>query len=166
MSTNTKYLGPALHTAVYYNDKTQFDKLIANSNNFNIRDNNSNNVVHIAILMDRQDMLKQLAEAGADLNVLNNIGESPLEIAFRSEKAATVKLLIEQGTDTVLMAKFKDGTTLLHNIVKTADKLELLEFALDAGAKTETQDRRGNTALHYALQLAHTNKELSKQSCI
>jgi len=66
-------------------------------------------------------------------------------------------LLLESGAD--VNVKFHDGTTLLHNLVKTRNVSNLLDLALNSGAVIGTQDRRGNTPLHTAIQLAHTKRE-------
>ncbi len=151
---------PPLHKAVREDDMESFTKLLSESSNFGIQDSNGDNVVNVAVREGRLDMLKKLAKA-ADLNATNKNGEPPLEIAFRSGNAEMVRFLIAEGAD--INVKFKDGSTLLHNIVKNANELNLLDYALDNGAEIKMQDRRGNTALHYAVNLAYKNPELRQE---
>jgi ankyrin repeat protein len=149
----------SLHTAITENDEEKFRTLVSNSVNFNLQDSTGNNPVHAAVIAGRPEMLRELAKAGADLNALNRNNESPLELAFNAKNTEMVKLLIELGAS--ITTKFKDGTTLLHNIVRTADPL--LDFALQHGAPVGVQDRKGNTPLHTAIQLSATKPDQSTE---
>ena len=146
-----------LHRAVRENNLDLFNDLISKGNN-SIQDSNGDNVVHVAAKEGRVEMLKELAKT-ADLNAPNRAGEPLLEIAFRSGNAEMVGFLIMQP-NVDINVKFKDGSTLLHNIVKLADELNLLDDSLKHGAEITTQDRRGNTPLHYAINLASKNPDL------
>ncbi len=160
-SKNSTYVGPSLHEAIAKGDMNSFEDLMSKSGAFGLLDSDGNTVVHIAIKFNRIDMLQKLAAKGAELNTPNKIGEIPLEIAFRLGNAEMVAMLISQGAD--INAKWKDGSTLLHNIAKSADELKLLDTALDKGAGIKTQDRRGNTPLHYAVNLANKQPELRER---
>jgi ankyrin repeat protein len=149
-----------LHKAIRENDINLFNDLIFKGNN-SMQDSNGDNVVHVAAKEGRLEMLKVLAKT-SDLNALNRAGEPLLEIAFREQNADMVRFLIMQPNIDINV-KFKDGSTLLHNIVKSADELNLLEDSLNHGAKIITQDGRGNTPLHYAINLAYKNPDLRLQ---
>lgn len=156
-----QYSGPALHVAIYANRMEQFLNLVDSSSNFNMLDSDGDTVVHVATQENREEMLLKLIESGADINFLNKTHQPPLELAFKAGYANIIKVLLKGGANPNI--KFKDGSTLLHNLVKSLDKMDLIPLAIAAGARIETQDRRGNTPLHNAVQLANTKKDLASQ---
>lgn len=156
-----QYSGPALHDAIYNNNQKEFDLQLSQSSNFNMVDSNGDNVVHLAVRMNRLDMLKRLVEAGADVNIINKMHQPAIEIAFDNTNEEILRYLLKNGANP--NEKFRDGTTILHNLVKSLDVMDLIPLAMAAGAMTNVQDRRGNTPIHNAVQHANTKKDKTKE---
>jgi len=93
----TPNLKPLLYYALLFDANRKhsyFDLLVQHGANVNIRDNNGNTLLHLAI-EDNLDVsdVRPLFEQGLDINVKNNYDETPLELAVRKRRREYVELI-------------------------------------------------------------------------
>ena len=98
------------------------------------------------------DIVKLLAENGADLNKKASNGISPIDIAFQNDHLDIMKYLIEQGAD--INSTDNDGMSLISKAIvkKSKDSVDLVEYLIEKGAKINRQSNDGWTPLHEAVQ--------------
>ena len=86
-----------------------------------VLDNDGVSAMHAAAFMGHAEMLKAMAERGADINVTQDApakaGNTPLHSACRRCNTDAVKMLIELGADETM--KNVDGLTPAHIIAET-----------------------------------------------
>ncbi|XP_062989284.1 nuclear factor NF-kappa-B p100 subunit isoform X2 [Elgaria multicarinata webbii] len=117
-------------------------------------DRYGNSVVHLALQLDEEEMLKTLlCYLGSHtlhlLETPNYLGLFPVHLAVKSKKLACLELLVEKGAD-VNAAERQSGRTPLHLAVEM-DNLNLATYLMKKlGADVNAQTSAGNTPLHLA----------------
>ncbi|XP_023315086.1 ankyrin-1-like [Trichogramma pretiosum] len=116
--------------------------------------------LHVICQDDRDDyvavkMLLELSQKHdqfVHLNVLDDSGNAPVHWAVRRGNRGVFSELLRKGTDPNLTDK--DGSTPLHLICEKYEDnaLFLKPFLKYYNVDVNAQDKRGNTALHYALR--------------
>ena len=98
------------------------------------------------------DIVKLLAENGADLNKKASNGISPIDIAFQNDHLDIMKYLIEQGADINLIDN--NGMSLISKIIvkNSKDSVDLVDYLIEKGSKINRQSNDGWTPLHEAVQ--------------
>lgn len=110
------------------------------------------------------ESVKYLVDMGADVNATNLNGDTALHLAVfhRPDDLSLIKYLLDSMSD--VNAGNRDGDTpLMRAVLRFSDRecvdpddYDSMEFLLDRGdIKRNCQDKRGNTALHYAVQLGN-----------
>ena len=84
-------------------------RLLAANADINARDNTGFTVLHAAVLLEDEDIVKLLIAKGANVNVKSDDGDTPLHVAARSEDIDMISLLIAKGAD--VNARNKKGVT-------------------------------------------------------
>jgi uncharacterized protein len=109
-------------------------------------------VLFRAIQQDKQELVRQLRQEGADPNQRTNTGSTPLIWAAMTKRLEIPKVLISFGAD--VNAHGKNKRTALHdacqNIFSEADRESAKQIVLEllkAGADINAQDRNGETPL-------------------
>lgn len=106
------------------NDITQelFDFLVAKGADIDYEDGYGN-LLHIAIITDKQDIFEQLLKAGVDPNRTNRFGDTPLHLAVSYNRPFYVKKLLElKSVQTLsLYEKNKKGQTPPELMTKETD---------------------------------------------
>ncbi len=92
------------HATVFYdiqkNNFQRFERFIQkNPYLVFIRNKEGQTPLHIAIKLNRLDMVKLLIEKGAAINVKDRKSQTPLHIAIKLNRLDMVKLLIEEGAE-------------------------------------------------------------------
>uniref|UniRef100_A0A2D4J934 RHD domain-containing protein n=2 Tax=Micrurus lemniscatus lemniscatus TaxID=129467 RepID=A0A2D4J934_MICLE len=120
-------------------------------------DRYGNSVVHLAIHLDDEEMLKTLlCHLGPQtlplLEIPNYFGLFPVHLAVKCAKLASLELLVEKGAD-VNAAEWQSGRTPLHLAVEM-DNLNMAACLIKKlGADVNAQTSAGNTPLHLAAGL-------------
>ncbi|MFH2000610.1 MAG: CHAT domain-containing protein [Planctomycetota bacterium] len=117
--------------------------------------------LHIAVKEGHLNVVKMLAEAGADLNAKadDKWGDTALHIAANYDRREILKYLIDAGAD--VNGKAKDGTTPLFHACGVSDLIDnepykskgLVEIArllLEHHADANVKNNNGNTPMHCA----------------
>lgn len=100
-----------------------------------------------AAVAGRLDVLRALADAGADLNAASDSGSTPVRSACFMTHLDVVQFLVARGAD--LQRPNHNGGTCLINSVQSVG---LCKFLLEHGAEVNACDMQLKTALHYAIQ--------------
>ncbi|XP_038219572.1 protein fem-1 homolog CG6966 [Zerene cesonia] len=100
-----------------------------------------------AAVAGRLEVLRVLADAGADLNAGSDSGSTPVRSACFMTHIDVVEFLVARGAD--IHRPNHNGGTCLINSVQSARLCALL---LARGAAVDARDMQHKTALHYAIQ--------------
>ncbi|KAM3958636.1 ankyrin repeat protein mann-cup [Aphomia sociella] len=100
-----------------------------------------------AAVAGRLEVLRVLADAGADLDAGSDSGSTPVRSACFMTHLDVVRFLVGRGAD--LHRPNHNGGTCLINSVQS---VRLCTFLLERGARVDAQDVQLKTALHYAIQ--------------
>ena len=101
----------------------------------------------LAALHGHSEMLRRLADAGADTEFLTPEGDDVLLMAASSGDPET--LLVALELDTEVNTINKRGDTALHNVLanSTGEALaEMLQMLAQRGARTDIENSKGMTA--------------------
>ncbi|WYZ43699.1 hypothetical protein EsH8_VII_000135 [Colletotrichum jinshuiense] len=152
-------------------------------------DNQGQTPLHDAAKASSQEAFGALLDAGADPNARDNEGQTPLYLAVQTDAGsygslfldivtrcpqlkheqekvpsfthtqAAIKTLLEHGADINIARN--DGSTVFH-VAAQAVSTGCLRLLLDrSDANADTQDSRGDTALHAAVKIgANLNSQL------
>jgi len=115
----------------------------------NAKDINGVTALRLALARGLTEITRLLLEHNADPDQLDGSGEIPLTSVVLKKQDALFDILCEFKAN--LLAKNKDGKTLLHAAVKTSN-LALIDKLLKLGADVNARDDRGTTPLLHALE--------------
>ncbi len=94
-----------------------------------------------------EEVVRALAESGADLNAQNDSGLSALHFAARVFTSSLVRTLLELGAAVDLMSQ-EGQTPLMYAVAQGHD--DMVMALIDAGADVNARDAKGKTPLHIA----------------
>ncbi|XP_032087797.1 nuclear factor NF-kappa-B p100 subunit isoform X1 [Thamnophis elegans] len=120
-------------------------------------DRYGNSVVHLAVHLDDEEMLKTLlCHLGPQilplLEIPNYLGFFPVHLAVKCAKSASLELLVNKGAN-VNATEWQSGRTPLHLAVEM-DNLNMAACLIKKlGADVNAQTSAGNTPLHLAAGL-------------
>ncbi|KAJ8715834.1 hypothetical protein PYW07_010316 [Mythimna separata] len=100
-----------------------------------------------AAVAGRLEVLRVLADAGADLDAGSDSGSTPVRSACFMTHLDVVRFLVARGAD--IHRPNHNGGTCLINSVQSA---RLCAFLLEHGAAVNARDTQLKTVLHYAIQ--------------
>ena len=116
-------------------------------------------LLHAAIELGREDMVRLLLAAGARADMHNDdLGLSPLHVAAREGKLAILTILMSSpGNKAEVSAMMRNGRTALH-LASQAGREEMVEFLLSqAETNVDGEDLMGRqTPLLLAVKGGHT----------
>lgn len=98
---------------------------IDNKIDINSPDKHIRTPLHIAVLFQRNKLIKILVENGASLNIKDSRGETPLYFSIDNDDFNTTKYLVEKGAKIDI--KSYDDTT-LYDYALERKNLEIIEF--------------------------------------
>uniref|UniRef100_A0ABD2X3J5 Uncharacterized protein n=1 Tax=Trichogramma kaykai TaxID=54128 RepID=A0ABD2X3J5_9HYME len=160
LETGDKPLHLALANLHGEDGKKVVDLLLKNGANPNSANANGSTPLHVICQDDRDDYVavKMLLELSrkynqwVHLNIRDGSGNAPVHWAVRRGNCRVFQLLLKKGADP--NRTDKDGSTPLHIICEQYQDNDVFlnPFLEDYKVNVNAQDKRGNTALHFALR--------------
>jgi ankyrin repeat protein len=102
-----------LHAAAHRGELPQVRKLLAGGAPVDARDPYGRTALHIATFARQREVIKALAQAGANLGLLENDRYDAVTIASVADDEPTLRLLLELGASAKLTTSRYDGTALI-----------------------------------------------------
>jgi ankyrin repeat protein len=102
-----------LHAAAHRGELAQVKKLLAGGAPVDARDPYGRTALHVATFARQRDVIKALAQAGANLGLLENDRYDAVTIASVADDEPTLRLLLELGASAKLTTSRYDGTALI-----------------------------------------------------
>jgi uncharacterized protein len=106
-----RYTG--LHAAAHRGDLDAVKKLIATKPDLNARDGFGRTVIHVATFARQREVIRALAQAGANLELLENDRYDAVTIASVADDDVTLRVLLSLGASAKLTTSRYDGTALI-----------------------------------------------------
>ena len=102
-----------LHAAAHRGELAQVRKLLSGGSPVDARDPYGRTALHIATFARQREVIKALAQAGANLGLLENDRYDAVTIASVADDEPTLRLLLELGASAKLTTSRYDGTALI-----------------------------------------------------
>ena len=102
-----------LHAAAHRGDLAQVRKLLSGGAPVDARDPYGRTALHVATFARQREVIKALAQAGANLGQLENDRYDAVTIASVADDEPTLRLLLELGASAKLTTSRYDGTALI-----------------------------------------------------
>jgi ankyrin repeat protein len=103
----------ALHWAVYHNDTTLIDRLLAAGADANARNDYGATPLSEAAVVGNAAVVKKLLKAGANVESANEDGQTALMISARSSNLEVAKLLLDHGANVNAREHWRGQTALM-----------------------------------------------------
>ena len=96
-----------LSYSIKRNNIDNFNLILTSPNlDLNYQNKEGNSYLHIAILFEREEMIKTLIEKGININMKNNEGNTPLHIAYKVGNKNIINELIRNNIDLRIKNKY------------------------------------------------------------
>jgi len=138
--------------ATFEGNVEEVEELLNKGVDPNVKDEDGNTPLHLAIMSDHLQIAKLLIEKGADVNAKNKREKTPLHIAVERSNEKAAVLLIEKGADVNAGDSVK--STSLHVAVDQGS-LAIARLLVEKGADVNARNLWGKTPLHYAARHPH-----------
>jgi ankyrin repeat protein len=102
-----------LHAAAHRGELAQVRKLLSGGAPVDARDPYGRTALHVATFARQREVIKALAQAGANLGLLENDRYDAVTIASVADDEPTLRLLLEMGASAKLTTSRYDGTALI-----------------------------------------------------
>jgi len=126
---------------------------------FNVYNSGGQAPIHVAAEMDAHDIIKMLAENGANIDIKEKTkrGFTALMVAVQKGNYETVKELIEAGANVRATDSYEDRLHLSLIPWDKKDSFKLAKYLIEHGVNVNEQDSYGITALHNAVRASEFN---------
>lgn len=138
----------ALHYAVARFDIAKM--LVNHGADVNVRDNNGDVPLHIAITDNRNDSIKLLLSRSSIVNASNNKGELPIHLAVRIRNTHAIKLLLQHGAS--LLDETVSHDIVLFISIQRSDYQMVKNLVRLFYANVNVGNSMGVTPLHVAIE--------------
>ena len=152
-----RYIYSPLAAAVAHGHTDTVKVLLAAKPALNNVLNDGKTVLSLAVERDRLEIMQLLIAAGTDVHAHNN---QALCFAASHGKTEFVKALIEAGADKNKPGQ--DGHTPLHSAIYN-NRVDVIEYLLQKGAKADIPNKGGKTALALAEENPYIPEKLKQQ---
>ncbi len=147
-----KYQELALHIAAAEGNHQEIERLIANSYDVDLKDDNNVTPLHIASENGHFEIAKILVDNLADKDLKDTYNQTPLQIAVKYGHLEIVKYLAENHADTE--ARDEDGLTLLM-WASQKGHIKIVKILVENGAEKDANNNKNQTPLHFAVIMGH-----------
>ncbi|WP_184891121.1 ankyrin repeat domain-containing protein [Candidatus Cardinium hertigii] len=127
----------------------------------NIRNNDRNTMLHLAVEYGMENLGRRLLDSGAKIDMQNQDGNTALHLAAIHGRENLAQLLLNKliqinQIKQQINIQNNDKNTVLHLAVKDGGE-NLVKLLLDNGAKIGIENKDGNTALYLAVKCKQEN---------
>ncbi len=136
----------SLHVASLSNILENVELLLEHGASTNIQDNQGRTPLHCAAIGGCGAVAKTLCQSGASVQIKDSTGFTPFALAIRQGSAETVRELISHGGVDINKAVTANRDYPIH-IAAEADNAKMLMLILEMGAKIDSKNKKGKTAL-------------------
>ena len=143
----------SIHNAAYTGDLKGLRNLIAQGVNIEERDKSGRTALHIATYARQQEVVKLLAEKGADMNALEYDDYDVVTIAAVDNDLSMLNLVLELGASAANVTSPYEGTALIA--AAHLGHYEVVDRLLKAGAPVDHVNNLHWTALMEAVVLGN-----------
>jgi len=119
-----------LFSAVVSGDFELVKTFIANGTDVNVKGNNNNTPLILAVMNNQDKIAKYLISKGADIKIINDNGLTPLHYAAEKNNLKMAKFLVEKGAD---VNAFVDGNSPLSMAVWKGN-YKIAKYLISKGA--------------------------------
>ena len=115
-----------------------------------IKDDDGNNILHLAVKQDNVEVSKWLLSLKGVKSLINDTNHqslTPIHEAVKNSNLKAIKLLIKHGAK--VNSKNESNVTPLHSAAMKTN-IEIVEILIKNGAKINVQDKNGYTPMHCA----------------
>ena len=115
-----------------------------------IKDDDGNNILHLAVKQDNVEVSKWLLSLKGVKSLINDTNHqslTPIHEAVKNSNLKAIKLLIKHGAK--VNSKNESNVTPLHSAAMKTN-IEIVEILIKNGAKINAQDKNGYTPMHCA----------------
>ena len=156
MDSNSKNnAGMTALTYAIQNTGIKTVRILARKADINLKDDQGNGPLHIAIIRDNEEMVELLLKARAYVNVTGKdemvTNQSPLFAALLKDDMKLFKRLLDLGADPNI-ADSGGAFPLSEACVRNGATVEPIKMLLDKGAEINKVEKNGASALTYAAQ--------------
>ncbi|MDE0432761.1 MAG: ankyrin repeat domain-containing protein [Bryobacterales bacterium] len=144
----------ALHIAADRGNVQRIHDLLRRGADLEARDLDGNTPLMLAVSAEEPEAVNRLLEAGADITTQNFVGDTPLHLAALNADPDLTARLLEANANPNL--RNEQDRTPLHSLATgltpndvSRPPIETMELLVHSRADINSQDRDGNTALHY-----------------
>jgi ankyrin repeat protein len=121
-----------LLAAVLDKDQAEAEYLIGLGGDKNLKNDDGNSLLHLAVDTEDQLMQRMLKDKGANIEIRNNNDETPLMYALQKDKYQICEYLLALGADPLVTKR--NGITALHYAVAFTTNPRATTLLLEKGA--------------------------------
>lgn len=147
-----------LHEAVSRGSPPDVDNLIQNGTNVYVLDCNGLSALHLAVQINKLDMIFPLVKNGFDVNMQFENGDSVIFYAVRLGNIEAVKTLIKFGSN-VSMVDLQGSTPLIEAML--LNETEIVNLLEEYNASCTMKLANGDTVIHRAAEIGNVSLILS-----
>jgi uncharacterized protein len=139
VNQHTKDGTTALHWAVYRNEASLVDRLLALRADPNAKNTFGSTPMSEAAVVGNVEVLKKLLVAGANVESANADGQTALMIISRTSNVEAAKLLIKHGANVNARERWRDQSPLMWACAE--DQPAMVKLLLSHGAEVDARSR-------------------------
>ncbi len=140
----------ALNVAIKESE-TKIVKAIIEKADINLKDNNGNSPLYLALKENKDDVVEALLAKNVDTNAVGRDGgtenQSILYLATIRNDEALVQKLLEKGANPNLADNA--GATPLNEVCYASGNVNIAKMLIEKGADVKLKEKKGGTALIY-----------------